>query len=174
MIFPQMDPQDLKQNYKQLVRIFDKQEKRLRYHVKKAHVSTISYLVIQILILSLISQNSSNVKCKNWWLPFTLSLLVAVIYFVLFVETVKKCYMIQYFSDVNLIEQQELFAQISGERNHSSKVDVETGDLYCYKMLKPDAFQLLGRKICIGLIMVVLTVFTFVILLSCRLVLCDV
>ncbi|KZV36456.1 hypothetical protein F511_15961 [Dorcoceras hygrometricum] len=123
-----------------------------------------------------VSQNSSTIGCRRWPLPSTLSLLVAAIYFVVFVETVKRCYWIQYFSDVNMIEQNQLFAKMSEERNHDpSKIDVETGDGYCsgYKITKPDAFHLLMRKIWIGFIMVLLIVFTSVILLSCRLVLCD-
>lgn len=63
----------LKENYENLGVNNEKQEKRVPALESKATQLVIGYVFYQGIIFICISQ-SSNLRCDDWWLPFSLSL----------------------------------------------------------------------------------------------------
>lgn len=168
---------ELKENYKELGVINEKQEKRVLALESKATQLVISYVFYQGLIFICISQ-SSTLRCHNWWLPFSLSLFPAIIFFITFVPTVTKYLRTRYQHDLNLLEKEVLHRQICIARSHA--VDIEGTDKKkvdqsgsTLQLLKPDAVKLFRRKAYVHLVFVALLAFTGVILAASRNFLCD-
>ncbi|CAL5407894.1 unnamed protein product [Camellia sinensis] len=170
-----MELDDLKNNFEELGKINEKQEKRVRYHSTRAQILTVSILIFQALIYLSISHTTNTtttIQCKNWWIPFVLSLLSFTLFFFSFLDAATSFYRFQYHLDLNHIEQQILFAQIHSAR-HSRSVKVGDGDRMKNEVLNPDVVQLLKRKFCIGFSIFVLIAFEVVMLIACRSILCD-
>ena len=109
-----MDAEEEKQSkthiHGQLVEINHNQEKRIRHEETKAQNLTTGFAVVQVLILNTLVINKPSGRCERWWLPFSLSLSVGVIYFVTIFEVVKKM----------LPSALPFGRQLHGTRSHSS------------------------------------------------------
>lgn len=167
----------LKENYENLGVNNEKQEKRVVALESKVTQLVITYVFYQGIIFICISQ-SSNLRCDNWWLPFSLSLFPAVIFFVSFLSSITRYLRTRYYHDFNLLETEVLHYQIFSARSHA--VDIECADKEkvhpsgsTRQLLKLDSVKLFRRKACVHLVFVALLSFTAVILAACRNIPCQ-
>ncbi|KAI8006638.1 hypothetical protein LOK49_LG07G00319 [Camellia lanceoleosa] len=174
-----MELDDLNKNLEELGKNNEKQEKRVRYQSTRAVFLTVSNFIFQALIYHSISATATTtttttttIQCKNWWIPFALSLLAFTLFSFSFLDAATSLYRFQYHLDLNHIKQQKLYAQIHSAR-HSCSVKVGDGDRMKYEVLKPDVVQLLKRIFCIGFAIFALIAFEVVMLIACRSILCD-
>lgn len=142
----------------------------------KAIQLVISYIFYQGIIFICISQ--SSLRCDNWWLPFSLSLFPAIIFFIIFQSTIRKYLRTRYNYDMNLLDREVLHSRICKRQSHA--VDIECSDQEkvhpfgsTQQLLKLDSDVLFWRKACVHLVFVALLAFTTVILATCRNILCD-
>ncbi|KAE8077803.1 hypothetical protein FH972_016331 [Carpinus fangiana] len=166
--------EELQSNYDELLVINERQEKQVQYHESRAQNLTTGYLILQGLYLTAISQRSpSSLQCKNWWVPFGISLFSSVIFFITFLNAVNKFYWTLYNLDVNHIDRQSLYARIrenkDGVKSHS-KIQV-VGEQSNYQR-KPDPLQLFQRKLYIAFTVLALIAITAMELYACRFFLC--
>ncbi|KAF5451136.1 hypothetical protein F2P56_031426 [Juglans regia] len=147
----QQDDQ-LQRDYNELVVINHRQEKRVHHHVNRAQNLTIGYLtLLGIYMIPICSYRSSATAsslqyyCQNWWVPFAISLLTSVIYFITFLDVVNKFYRNQYYLEVNRIDQQNLKSRIREAKDHESKGHRKV-QIIC-RQGEPDPVLLFKRKL---------------------------
>ncbi|KAH0648152.1 hypothetical protein KY285_033400 [Solanum tuberosum] len=93
-----------KNTCKELAVINHRLVKQIQYYETKAtHLSM--FYVIFLLIIFLSNSKPSPVQCKNWWKPFSLSILVALTFGVNFISTLLKSIHIKNALDMNWIDQ---------------------------------------------------------------------
>ena len=162
-----MDAEEEKQSkthiHGQLVEINHNQEKRIRHEETKAQNLTTGFAVVQVLILNTLVINKPSGRCEHWWVPFSLSLSVGVIYFVTIFEVVKKCYLLLYHLDVNYMEQEAILLEMHG--GAPSRRDDQP--------LKPDVVKLLRRKAYITILISAMLAFQALMLHACSSFLCN-
>lgn len=166
-------PEQLQSDYNELALINERQEKLVHYHESRAQNLTIGYLILQGLYFIAISHTSStSLQCNNWWVPFAISLLSSVIYFITFLDAVNKFYWTLYNLEVNQIDQQSLYARLreaKDNRKSHSKIQV-VGDLS--DLRRPDPLLLFKRKLYISITVSALIAISAMELYACRLFLC--
>ncbi|EEF49021.1 conserved hypothetical protein [Ricinus communis] len=125
-----MELEELKNILKELGLLNGKQEKRVRRHETKAQYLTIAYVICQGLIFNSIThQYSYSNQCQNWWIPFSISLLCSLIYFMAFLDAVSMFYRTQYQLDLNYAEQQLIHLQIHEAKSHKIQIgELEISD----------------------------------------------
>lgn len=178
-----MELEELKDFSKELGHVNEKQEKRVHFYETRAHVLTIVYIVFQGIILISVSLQSSSNQCKRWWVIFTISLLSSLIFFMAFVDAVRKFYKTQYHVDVNYMELQIINKHmLEAKHGHSIRIEESSSPSsssndeqkrFHEKCLKPDVVELLKRKVYIIVTLLVLIVFSVVMLYACRSFLCN-
>lgn len=93
-----------KNTCKELAIINHRLVKQIQYYETKAtHLSM--FYVIFLLIIFLSNSKPSPVQCKNWWKPFSLSILIALTFGANFISTVLKSIHIKNALDMNWIDQ---------------------------------------------------------------------
>lgn len=166
-----MELEELQTIFKELGCINEKQEKRVHYYETRAHHLTIMYIFFQGLILISVSVlSSSNQYCKRWWVPFTISLLPSIIFFMAFLEAAISYYNTQYHLDMNWLEQQIINKHIVMSK--SAQGSIKIPESY-QEDIKPDIVELFKRKVYISTVVVNLIVFTVVALFACHSFLCH-
>ncbi|KAG2709759.1 hypothetical protein I3843_05G232000 [Carya illinoinensis] len=168
--YSQQDDQ-LRRDYNELDVINHRQEKRVHHYVNRAQNLTIGYLAVLGIYMIPIShyRSSSTSYCRNWWVPFSISLSTAVIYFITFLDVVKKFYWTQYYLEVNRIDQQNLQSRIREAKDESKshkKVQV-----LCHQG-EPDPLLLFKRKLYIYFTISALIAISLLELYACRLFSC--
>ncbi|KAK6927465.1 hypothetical protein RJ641_006056 [Dillenia turbinata] len=154
----------LKHDEKEMSSINYRQEKRVDALRNKVIYFTISYFIVQILVLhSLIaSSSSSSLKCRHWWIPFSLSLLVSFLYIIAFCHTIIRFVRTQYQLDLSRLDHEAIRRElITRKCNDKSEV------------LKPDKVVRFKRYVYIYLVFACLLAFAAVMLFACRALLCH-
>lgn len=173
-----MELEELQTIHTELGHINDKQEKRVRFYETRAYHLTIVYIIFQVLILISVSFLSSSNQCKRWWVPFTISLLASIIFFMAFLEAAISYYNTHYHLDMNYLEQQVINKQIHVSRS-AAQCSIKIGESSSnekrpyHEIIKPDVFQLFKRKVYISSIAFNLIVFTVIMLFACHSFLCN-
>lgn len=171
-----LEPEQLQSDYNELVLINERQEKLVRYHESRAQNLTIGYLVLQGLYLTAISHRSAtSLQCKNRWLPFAISLLSSVIYFITFLDAVNKYYWTLYNLDVNHIDQQSLYERIREAKDNikgHGEIKIDGDDQLISDQRRPDPLLLFKRKLYITITVSALIAITAMELYAFRLFLC--
>ncbi|KAK6925905.1 S-locus glycoprotein domain [Dillenia turbinata] len=146
-----MESEGLKSTHKELSIINEKQEKRVRYHETRAYHLTISNLFFQLLILlSITTSSNTNLKCKTWWAPFSLSFLGSAVFIITFTNSLKNYLRTLYALEVNRIDQDRIHLQIcSGARPNSLETDP----------VKPDQLELIKRYVYVSFVYLCLICF---------------
>ncbi|KAG6715440.1 hypothetical protein I3842_05G252700 [Carya illinoinensis] len=157
----------LQRGYNELLVINHRQEKRVHHYVNRAQNLTIGYLtLLGIYMISISRYRSSTTSyCQNWWVPFSISLSTAVIYFITLLDVVNKFYWTQYYLEVNRIDQQNLQSRIreaKAESNGHNKVQS-----LCHQG-EPDPLLLIKRKLYICFTVSALIAITLLQLYACR------
>lgn len=93
-----------KNTCKELAIINHRLVKQIQYYDTKATHMAMFY-VIYLLIIFLSNSKPSPVQCKNWWKPFSLSILVTVAFGANFISTTIKCIHIKNALDTNWVDQ---------------------------------------------------------------------
>lgn len=167
--------EELQSNYDELLVINERQEKQVQYHESRAQKLTTGYLILQGLYLTAISQRSpSSLQCKNWWVPFGISLSSSIIYFITFFDAVSKFYWTLYSLDVNHIDQQSLYARLRENKDHKDKSrhsKIQLVEELSYQR-SPDPLQLFKRKLYITVTVSALIAIAAMGLYACRFFLC--
>lgn len=160
-----LEVEELKEMNKELGEINHRQEKRAEdLETKLLHLITY-YLLFQGVVLTAISQ-ASSLRCRNWWIPFVISLVSALISGFAIARTALKYTHTKRQLDINRREQDMLRQQI----NAPGAAGVPDGQS---RFLKPDPVKWAWQYAYMGVTMLALLVFTVVILLGCHFVLCD-
>eukprot|EP00262_Sarcandra_glabra_P008539 TRINITY_DN2206_c0_g1_i1.p1 TRINITY_DN2206_c0_g1~~TRINITY_DN2206_c0_g1_i1.p1 ORF type:complete len:175 (-),score=10.99 TRINITY_DN2206_c0_g1_i1:200-724(-) len=149
---------ELKESCKELVEINNRQENRVNVLESKAYLLATFFLFFQAIVLLVISQ-STTLSCNKWWIPFTLSLLEAIVNGFALVHTIIKT--------VQTGKQLELNRQ----ELHGIKRYIDTGNIR--EGMKIDQRKWHKRYIFITAALLILTAFTALILFACRSLLCD-
>ena len=98
-----LDIEALHKSHKQYLTLINEiQLKRTRHEEAKAATLTVGYVISQGAILISIS-NRSALQCYDWFVPFSLSLLLGIVYFVTFWEAVNRWYHLQYNLDAEAL-----------------------------------------------------------------------
>ncbi|RVW37235.1 hypothetical protein CK203_103115 [Vitis vinifera] len=147
----------------QLVEINHNQEKRICHEETKAQNLTTGFAVVQALILNTVVINKPSNRCEHWWVPFSLSLSVGVIYFITIFEVLRKWYLLLYHLDVNYLEQELILLEMHGGAP-SWRND---------QPLKPDVVKLLRRKAYMTILISAMLAFQALMLHACRSFLCS-
>ena len=113
--------QKLRNNFKELTVINDKQEKRVQYLETTAMHLVMFYIAFQSVIFLSISKPSA-IQCSSWWKLFSLSLLIAFIFAINFTITIIKYFRTQYQYEMNLIDKQENFEEM--DLLESQQIDI--------------------------------------------------
>ena len=143
----------------------EKQERRVRYHETRAQNLTIAYLILLgIYTMAISHRSSTSLQCKNWWVPFAISLSSSIIYFMTFLNTVSKFYWTQYHLDLNYLDLQVIHMRIR-------EAEVET-KCHSTSEQKLDPVVLFKRKLYIGITVSALIAITVIQLYACRVLLC--
>lgn len=141
------------------------QLKATRHEETKAATLTVGYVVSQGAILISIS-NRSALQCYDWFVPFSLSLLLGIVYFVTFWEAVNRWYNLQYRLDLNYLDAEAVLLRIHRppppELPDQPPLEAET-----------EAVRLMRRKSFMGILIVALLGFQGVMLYACRSFLCH-
>jgi hypothetical protein len=156
-----------------------KQEEQIQNLETKAIQLTNLYFVFQGVVLSSIS-SASPVKCHNWWIPFCLSLIAALLNFISIFGTIRyflKCSeeLDQIYEDVNherMLRQGRTNGdggrQVNGHVQRQSSQSEQEGD-----RPKPDPVKQWTRRVLCYAAMGLLLGFSCIILYGCRALLCD-
>ena len=143
----------------------EKQERRVRYHETRAQNLTIAYLILLgINTMAISHRSSTSLQCKNWWVPFAISLSSSIIYFMTFLNTVSKFYWTQYHLDLNYLDLQVI-------RTRIREAEFET-KFHSTSEQKLDPVVLFKRKLYIGITVSALIAITVIQLYACRVLLC--
>lgn len=153
---------DLKANCKELEGINDRQEKRVQYLESNVYVLATFYLVFQGVVLTAVSQ-SSSLKCHRWWIPFTLSLLAALINGFALTNRIVKYVRTKNELDKNRIDLE----------NMKRRIHAGTSTLNQLGKPKVEASKLLQRYLYVAMIVLALIGFTITMLVACHQILCD-
>ncbi|KAB1205136.1 hypothetical protein CJ030_MR7G016780 [Morella rubra] len=135
------DLQEVEEHYKGLTIITEMQERRVRTHQRRVQNLTMAYLKSQVVLFIAITHHPSSIQCKSWWLPFTVSLLTSLVYFMALV-------------DLNFVNQQLMYMQISQVKNRDIEVaekDPCTERRAWQGVIQPDHFLLMRGKVYIAL-----------------------
>lgn len=138
--------EELTRIFKELGLTAEKQQKQIQLYQQKAQHLTIGYLVFQAIAFISITNQALSVQSQNWWIPFTLSLLSSLIYFLAFLSTASSFYQIRYRLHLTSLEQEIVYKQIH-EADQSHKIQIN-GESSCSDQQRP-VYKLLKRKICI-------------------------
>ncbi|KAK4730274.1 hypothetical protein R3W88_023262 [Solanum pinnatisectum] len=115
-----------KNTCKELAIINHRLVKQIQYYDTKAtHLSM--FYVIYLLIIFLSNSKPSPVQCKNWWKPFSFSILVALTFGANFISTVLKSIHIKNALDMNWIDQ-GLTIQKMANLERAAKIEAEFMD----------------------------------------------
>ncbi|EEF48294.1 conserved hypothetical protein [Ricinus communis] len=170
---------ELKDSVKAMRSINEKQEKRVRYLETRSTQLAIFYILFQVAILLSISKPSS-ISCNIRWIPFSLSLLVAVIFCLTFSSTVTKWAGTKFAYEQNLVEESFLFYKITLAQHNQLKPegssDQQNSNILQeqeQQLLKPDMLKVYMRRAYIYVTAFVLIAYTGVILQACRSIPCD-
>ncbi|KAL4594973.1 hypothetical protein ACB092_12G057900 [Castanea dentata] len=164
-----LDVMDMENNHRSccndLAIVNEKQERRVRYHETRAQNLTIAYLILLgIYTMAISHRSSTSLQCKNWWVPFAISLSSSIIYFMTFLNTVNKFYWTQYHLDLNYLDLQVIHMRIR-EAEFESKCHSTSEQ-------KLDPLVLFKRKLYIGIIVSALIAIAVIQLYACRFLLC--
>lgn len=157
------DLQEVEEHYKGLTIITEKQERRVRSHPRRAQNLTTAYLKSQVVLFIAIAHHPSSIQCKDWQLPFTVSLLTSLVYFMALV-------------DLNFVNQQLMYMQISQVKNHDIEVaeqDPCTERRAWQEVIQPDHSLLMRGKVYIGSTILVLLGLEIIMLCACWSFLCG-
>ncbi|KAK4571396.1 hypothetical protein RGQ29_029993 [Quercus rubra] len=164
-----LDVTDMENNHRSfcndLAIVNEKQERRVRYHETRAQNLTIAYLILLgINTIAISHRSSTSLQCKNWWVPFTISLSSSIIYFMTFLNTVSKFYWTQYHLDLNYLDLQVI-------RTRIREAEFET-KCHSTSEQKLDPVVLFKRKLYIAITVSALIAITVIQLYACRVLLC--
>lgn len=115
-----------KNTCKELAIINHRLVKQIQYYETKATHLAMFY-VIFLLIIFLSNSKPSPVQCKNWWKPFSLSILIALTFGANFISTVLKSIHIKNALDMNWIDQ-GLSIQKMANLERAAKIEAEFMD----------------------------------------------
>ncbi|KAJ0029992.1 hypothetical protein Pint_12725 [Pistacia integerrima] len=155
--------EELSNSYNELNSIIEKQEKRVRYLETRAISLVTSYCFYQAIIFFSIS-HSSNVLCNKRWIPFFLSLMIAIIAGPTFISTLINWAGTQYHYESNLIELEILHYQMVIVQNNHTQIRDRYQQQQQQQELKPDMFKVYQRYAYLFAISFALVAFTVVIL----------
>ena len=142
--------------------INNKQAKRVQFHRTRAENFTVSYFLLQVLFLLIISvrsSSSSSLKSNEQLVFFFAILISSVIFFLAFLEAVITFYKTQYELDKNRADLEVMLI----EKNNQTRSKHENISR------KPDVVQLYKRKFYISFITLALFAFAVLELYACRL-----
>ncbi|CAN6569535.1 unnamed protein product [Malus baccata var. baccata] len=167
-----MKLEEQEKSFKELKTIHGEQEKRVRYHQTRAHNLTISYLILQALFFLGFSSSpppsglDSGSRIK-WWVPFSMILVSSIIFFMAFLDAVTMFYRVQYYQDINYMEQDLMYKKIHDAKHPlpESHVSIQLEECHTVKV---DVFKLLKRKVYIYFTTLSLFAFTVIQLYACR------
>ncbi|KAM1018324.1 hypothetical protein FF1_039809 [Malus domestica] len=169
--------EDLNKSFVELGSINQKQGKTVRYFESTTIALVIAYILTQTLLFLSISLHNpaSSISCKNWWTPFCLSSLIAVIFAITFTRFVTKWERTQYHYDVNFLERELIYHRIVLLQD-SQSCSAEQSSMYERehpKVIQCDMVKVYQRKACIYLVSLALVAFTVLILKACRSIRCH-
>lgn len=169
---------ELKKNYEELGLINERQEMRVRHVETETTKIVISYTFLQaticltsnilILISSLDHIPASDCK-SNWWVPLSLSLLIAVLFWIPFAAKIHEWKRASEEFDWNLAARELMYYRImsSSRRKRDGQMNVVDGldseELVC----KPDEVKLYKRNAFIYVMTLALLAYTLAILTVC-------
>eukprot|EP00262_Sarcandra_glabra_P001386 TRINITY_DN1148_c0_g2_i2.p1 TRINITY_DN1148_c0_g2~~TRINITY_DN1148_c0_g2_i2.p1 ORF type:complete len:208 (-),score=13.78 TRINITY_DN1148_c0_g2_i2:209-832(-) len=166
------DLRKLKESDKEFGIINERQEKRVLALETKLYNVANFYLVFQGVVLTAISQ-ASQLKCHKWWIPFSLSLMTALVNGFAFAYTLIKYVRTKKQLEINLLERR-VFQQ------HIKSLEVGSSNSVYWEQLNkglegvtPDHSKWRNHKIAIFFIVIFLVAFTILMLVACRVILCD-
>lgn len=163
----QTDMQSIK-----LASLEEKQHKKVRYYETTTIKLVIAYIFFQaVIFLSVFLQNPAIISCQHWWIPFSLSSLITFIFSISFTRFASKLERIQHQHDITVMER---------DSNHHRKMlqqrdPTNTHDLLQQQqqILKGDVVDVYQRNVFIYLVFAALLVYTVIILIACRFVICK-
>ena len=166
--------EELKLTQKKLDSVGKKQEKSARYLEETTIRLVANYIIFQSIIFASVS-NHSNLSCKYWWIPFCLSCLIAVVFTITFKTFVSNWVRTRSHHDRNFLQSDLIHYQIvvfaitnsKGSSSGQSNLDSNPETLEC------DKIKLYQRYAIITLVSVALVLYTIIILIACRSILCQ-
>ncbi|CAB4297232.1 unnamed protein product [Prunus armeniaca] len=164
-----MDPEDM-QSIK-LASLEEKQDQKIRYYETTTIKLVIAYIFFQaVIFLSVFHQNPA-IRCQHWWIPFSLSSLITFIFSISFTRFASKLERMQHQHDITVMER---------DSNHHRKMlqrrdPTNTHDLLQQQqqILKGDIVNVYLRNGFIYLVFAALLVYSVIILIACRFVICK-
>ncbi|KAL6296572.1 hypothetical protein ACE6H2_004714 [Prunus campanulata] len=163
----QMDMQSIK-----LASLEKKQDKKIRYYETTTIKLVIAYIFFQaVIFLSVFLRNPAIISCQHWWIPFSLSSLITFIFSISFTRFAGKLERIQHQHDITVMER---------DSNHHRKMlqrrdPTNTHDLQQQQqqILKGEVVNVYQRNGFIYSVFAALLVYTVIILIACRFIICK-
>ncbi|XP_022157174.1 uncharacterized protein LOC111023953 isoform X1 [Momordica charantia] len=147
----------LKRAYEEVKDVSEKLQSKLQHCGSQFQNFATGYLLLGRLFFSTVSQNSS-LNCHHWCLILALTLLCALVYFLLFLDALTLLYQTQIQIHMILNKFDEIGHQLILEAKDDDDVNVEAGEQYCSddygfelgfyrKMLMFDHLRIVGMKV---------------------------
>lgn len=170
-----MDLERVKIFYKEMSGVNEKQEKKLQHLETKALHLAIFYVLFQAVILHSISPPPAILH-QNWWIPFSISLLIAILFGLTFVSTVIEWARTQYEHDANLMECEDIYLEMATLQTRTLVSNNSANGLtseHRQQLFEPDRVQLCQRYAYICIMLFALLAYTIIVLYACKSLLYD-